>query len=274
MGMSLCYNKIMKKKAYSPNITEMTVMKLSKAQMNAHNAALNLIHSDKALNIDERFFIIDNYREDALHMNAAAGAFFTPSELALSMQAELPSNAHVVDLCAGIGALSLLTLINNSPKSLTCIELNPEYVAAGKRVLPEADWICADALAYDFDRKFDLAISNPPFGMIKTSDWKGHYSGSKFEYKVLEKASLISEYAAFIIPAESAGFIQSGVSGRQERPNIHLQKLTKETGIILEASCIDTSFALDDWRGTKPKVEIVLSEFKNKIAQQQLLLSA
>lgn len=249
-------------------------MKLSKNQIEAHKKALDLVHSDKALNIDERFFVVENYREDATHINSAAGAFFTPVELAQSMQTEICEGAHIVDLCAGIGTLSLLTLINNSPKSLTCVELNLDYVNVGKRILPEANWICADALSYEFDRQFDMAISNPPFGKIKTSDWKGKYTGSEFEYKVYDKASQIADFSAFIIPAKSAGFIQSGRSGRVETTNTLLERFQKDTGIIFQASCVDTSFCEDDWHGVKPKVEIVLAKFRKAEQETFFLQSA
>lgn len=230
--------------------------------MKAHLKAMDLVNSDKKLNLDERFFIVENYREDATNMNASAGAFFTPVELATSFQVELDSNLHIVDLCAGIGTLSLLTHVHNFPKSLTCVELNPEYVKVGKRVVPEADWICADALTHQFDGSFDLAISNPPFGVIKTSDWNDKYTGSLFEFKVIERASQISDYAVMIIPANSAGFIQSGVVSRKTVCNKNLEKFIEQTGICFQASCVDTSFASDDWNGAKPQVEIITSDFR------------
>ncbi|GGS37722.1 hypothetical protein GCM10010205_79500 [Streptomyces nojiriensis] len=48
------------------------------------------------------------------------------------------------------------------------MERNPEYVAVGKRVLPDARWICADIVTMDTKTLglggFDYAVANPPYG--------------------------------------------------------------------------------------------------------------
>lgn len=54
-------------------------------------------------------------------------------------------------LCAGIGVLSYAAQLECSDRSrcyadITCVELNPHYVEVGKKVVPEATWICADVL--------------------------------------------------------------------------------------------------------------------------------
>lgn len=44
---------------------------------------------------------------------------------------------------------------------ITCVELNPHYVEVGKKVVPEATWICADVLdpfLPDLLGQFDFAI--------------------------------------------------------------------------------------------------------------------
>lgn len=44
------------------------------------------------------------------------------------------------------------------------MELNPEYVMIGKRVLPEAEWITGNALQYSPDRFYDVAYVIHPLG--------------------------------------------------------------------------------------------------------------
>ena len=51
-----------------------------------------------------------------------------------------------IEHCAGIGRLSYYQYLRNNPTHITCVELNPEYVMIGKRVLPQAEWITGDAL--------------------------------------------------------------------------------------------------------------------------------
>lgn len=237
-------------------------MKLSKAQANLHNQAMDLVNSDKKLSRDERFFVLENFHEGATNMNGLAGAFFTPESIARCLTVEIMNGSHIIDLCAGIGALSLQAFLNNSPRSITCLELNPEYYEVGKRVLPEAEWILADALTHQFDREFDFAISNPPFGNIKTSEHKSNYTGSKFEYKIIERASQLAKHGAFIIPQASAGFEYSGVQHYKEVETTALKSFIRQTGIQLEMNCgIDLGEYREDWKGVTPKCEIVTCDF-------------
>ena len=51
-----------------------------------------------------------------------------------------------IELGAGIGRLSYIHFLPNNPPHITCVELNPEYVMIGKRVLLGAEWVTGDAL--------------------------------------------------------------------------------------------------------------------------------
>ena len=55
--------------------------KLTKAQRKAHAEAEAILTKDKITD-DERNFVFRNWHEGATHKNGAAGAFFTPFDLA------------------------------------------------------------------------------------------------------------------------------------------------------------------------------------------------
>ena len=219
-------------------------MKLSKMMIKNHNIAMDLVHSDKVLNEDEKIFILENFQESADHVNSAHGAFFTPLDLAFDFTIEVPDSMEgldIIDLCAGIGMLSFAS--RRKAKQLTCIEFNPNYIQVGKRVLPEAEWIHADALSFNYERKYDFAISNPPFGNIKTGEHTGKYKGSKFEWKIAEKASEIAVNSALIIPRNSACISSGGAD---------LKKFMETTGIVFEDSCVLIDDYRNEWKGVNP----------------------
>lgn len=248
-------------------------MKLSAAKIKAHNEAMKLVNSEHKLSHEECLFILENYQESATNLNSEVGAFFTPVQLAVDFASELPSHGTIVDLCAGIGALAFFAYHHTAAKEITCVELNPEYIRVGKRILPEATWVQADALSFASERVFDIAISNPPFGTIKTSQAeKKAYTGSKFEYKVIEHAKNLAKYGFFIIPQQSSGFMFSGSQTFKEVESTALSNFKKQTDISFEISSIDTSIYQQDWKGVSPICEIVISTFPQKTTMQEFKL--
>lgn len=222
---------------------------------------MDLINSDKILSFDDKMFIIDNFHEGANSNNGAAGAFFTPSGLSRDFSLEVNYSKRVIDLCAGIGSLGVMIQHHYKPEKLYCVELNPEYVKVGKRILPEAHWINADALKVKFKKKFSVCISNPPFGKIKTSNVKGKYTGAEFEYKIMEKALDVAEYGIFIIPQSSANFRYSGRQMFEDQESNKVKKFLKETGYFMHPGMgIDTKYYIDDWKGVSPLCEVVYVE--------------
>jgi predicted RNA methylase len=241
-------------------------VKLSKAEIRAHDQVMQLIHSDRPLKDEEKEFILDNFNEGATNINSAAGAFFTPRSLARDFSIEI-NGGDVIDLCAGIGMLSYA--VEHKCDSLTCVEINAEYIEVGKRILPGANWIHSSVFDVNYSKLWDWAISNPPFGAIKENSFKGAYSGAQFEYKVMEVASKISHYGAFIIPQMSANFRFSGSQNFKEEESDKARKFREQTGILMEPNCgIDTAMYKDDWKGVSPICEIVICEFEHKPKSQ------
>ncbi|QHJ78960.1 MAG: hypothetical protein [Caudoviricetes sp.] len=236
-------------------------MKLTKAQIKAMEKVNDLVNSDKPLTFEEKLFILENYQEGANTTNSALGAFFTPYELARDFCHEVNHTDRVIDLCAGIGALSLALTTHYKPEKLYCVELNAEYVKIGKRIVPDAHWIHADALKVKFKNKFDVCISNPPFGNIKTSDVKGKYTGSNFEFKLMEHALDVAEYGIFIIPQSSSNFRYSGRQCFETQMPAKVKKFLDQTGYEMSPGMgIDTSYYRDKWHGVSPLCEVVYLE--------------
>jgi predicted RNA methylase len=239
--------------------------KLTKAQIATHKAACELLQKD-VLTYDEREFVLNNWQESATHINSAAGAFFTPLDMAYTFAVEVSGSAaegaRILDLCAGIGCLAFAVYHRNAwgrdtAPALVCVEKNPDYVAVGRKVLPEATWICGDVFDLPADLgRFDFAISNPPFGS------GGPLKGVTLDLNVVAVASELADYGVFILPQMSAPFRYSGERHYVETPGAAYTRFQQKTGIPLGPSCgIDCDYFRDDWRGVAPKVEVCLSDF-------------
>lgn len=239
--------------------------KLTKQQYKAHAEACRLLEKD-VLSWDDRWFVLENWKESATHINSQAGAFFTPLGLASDFSIEV-GGRRIIDLCAGIGMLAFQVFdrgrCDASKFDLVCVERNPDYAAVGRKVLPEATWIVADVFDLPPDLgHFDYAISNPPFGSTPREKAALRYKGRAFEYHVIDIASDLADDGAFILPQMSAPFRYSGRDHYEWRPEREYEKFKQQTGIELSMNCgIDCSVYEGDWNGVAPKVEIALADF-------------
>lgn len=236
--------------------------KLTKEQAKLHAEAAGLLEHPM-LSRDEREFVLENWREDAQHVNSSAGAFFTPLELASDLSIEV-TGRHLLDLCAGIGSLAYACYRHNPGLDITCVEINPDYVAVGRKVLPEARWIRADAFDYhpaarlldkDDALPFDCVVSNPPYGRVKTHANKF----GRFEYDLIAHAKALAADGVFLIPQASVPFRFSGHQTYQQYGNSDYEKFHRKTGIVLSMNCgIDTETYRTEWTIKPPVVEIAL----------------
>jgi len=252
--------------------------KLTKIEAQNHTKALELLDRGN-LSIDEKLFVFENYRKDAYHINSQTGAFFTPYGLARDLTLHIPykyeQTVTIIDMCAGIGILSYAAAMEEDswdqcPLKITCVEINPDYIEVGKKLLPNARWICGDILEPDFLRSlghFDFAISNPPFGNINSNHRK-IYQSSLFEYMVIEAASQIADNGVFIIPQMSAPFVYSGNTNSRWLDDCRAKKFEENTGIKMEFNVgIDTAYYVNEWHGFAPVCEIVCCDFAGKTGQ-------
>lgn len=196
------------------------------------------------------------------------GVYWTPDSLAGDLSVFAPCYGHIVDVCGGIGMLSYRLLCRDhyekNIQSLTIIELNPHFVELGKKLLPKANWICAnvfdkklwDDLVKDLpDKRFDLMVSNPPFGidMNKKETSFLNYQG----HRDLMATELCLKYAKqgyYILPSGSVPFRFSGAPYHDDNPERYSQKLKKfikdnrATPFAMVCDGVDTSIYKDEWK--------------------------
>lgn len=250
--------------------------RLSKQQAKFHQQACELVALNRDLTEDEKDFVLDNWQEAATATHNLDGAFFTPEGLARDLSIEVAGD-RVIDLCAGIGRLAYgcrdlwgRRWNDELARQFVCVEKNPDYVAVGRKILPEAEWICADVLDVPGMNlgRFDTAISNPPFGAIKRSGNAPGYTGGRFEYHVIAVASTLATFGAFIIPQNSAPFRYSGEHCYREEVAQECARFQEQTRIAMTAGAgFDTSIYREEWRGVAPKVEIVSCDFTGLLEQ-------
>lgn len=255
--------------------------KLTKPQIRAHEQALRLLERGDPTR-EEILFVFENYREDAEHVNSKTGAFFTPYGLANDFKLQVPyiyeRTIRIIDLCAGIGVLSYAASLEGNSWSrsyadITCVEINPDYVEVGKKLLPQATWICGDALDPELLKslgRFDFAMSNPPFGNIQTPH-KSAYLSSAFEYMIIEAAASVAAEGAFIVPQMSAPFVYSGTNDHRWLTEGKARTFEEKTGIELGFNAgIDTAIYKNDWHGVAPVCEIVCCDFTERTGQMKM----
>jgi hypothetical protein len=239
-------------------------MKLSRQQARAHECAVEIL-TKPTLTLEERHFVIEHWNPAADPLNCLTGAFFTPPGLARDFAIEV-SGRTLIDLCAGIGALSFYASIGREgPRSIVCVESNPVYVAVGRKILPDATWLCCDVLQLTEIGHFQCAIANPPFGAARRNGRAPRYHGARFEYHVIDVASDLADDGVFLLPQDSSPFRYSGrpYYERYAPERIpHYGEFVEATGIELEATCgIDTSLYIGDWKGVSPTTEVVICDF-------------
>lgn len=240
--------------------------KLTKAQARNHARAVEILKQER-LNEADREFVFEHWQESANHVNSEAGAFFTPMGLAWDMSIDV-GGRKILDLCAGIGALAYAAYHRGSydredPREITCVEINPAYVAIGRKLLPEARWICTDAFS-DLSElgRFDWVIANPPFGNIG--------GRGDFAQAIVERAEDFADHATFILPAMAVPWAFSGRRCYEpEGGSDKARRFRDRTGITLHAGCgVDCDFYRDQWRGTAPSVEIACADYADARAQR------
>ncbi|RPK28812.1 hypothetical protein EES39_41070 [Streptomyces sp. ADI92-24] len=252
--------------------------KLTKEQERLHREASRLVKLSRDLTEEERETVLDHWQESSTTSNSLDGAFFTPEGLALDLRLEV-NGQRVIDLCAGIGRLAWAVqdkwhqrFEGRPPRELVCVEKNPAYVEVGRKVVPEARWICADVFTLDPATlgRFDYAVANPPFGRVERTGNGPRYRGPNFEFHAIDIASTLARKGVFVVPQMSAPFRISDVPSYEEQHSTAYERFHRETGFTLSSRVgIDTSAYADEWRGVSPRTEVVFADFED--AEEDLL---
>jgi len=267
---------------------------MNKRQQLLHKQAVELLENSR-LTQAERLFVCDHYLETATGQNALASAHFTPYEIANNFSVNIEGFLSVVDLCAGIGILGLphyfKSLWDKSQLRYVCVEACQEYVEIGSKLFPVAEWVHGDvtdkALISSLGH-FRGAVANPPFGKtVKPSCPPPLYTGTEFEYIVMDIAADIADHGAFIIPQASSPFVLSGghkfQDGRSDfrdgsynfAQNMKKYgRFHKETKIHLEPGVsVDYADYKKQWKGVAPQIEVVTADFEEIRKQRQLAIN-
>ena len=149
--------------------------RLSKVQEKAHDDALALASLTRRLKDEEVEFVFRNYQPMATHRVAQGAIFFTPYEMAsdFAVMARLNCGGRVIDYAAGIGVLTHHMVLmerwdsRDEAKQHVCVEIEPEFVELGKKLVPEAEWVSGNIFDREFMQSlgtFKMGIANPPFG--------------------------------------------------------------------------------------------------------------
>lgn len=239
--------------------------KLSKRELAAHEKAAALVALDRPLTLDERIQVAEDWHEGAGGDQTAASAFFTPCDMASDLRLDMPQRGSFVDLCAGIGRLAffaggqaMFEECRHRYERIVCVERNPAYVEVGRRILPEAEWICGDIFDPEIVRKVgrvDKAILNPPFGMTTKTPFEApRYRGADFDLKAMDLAATLAPDCWAIVPRDRAPWNWRG--DRQE--SARETRFHNATGLHLHRfSSVCPEYHRDGWRGTSPAVELV-----------------
>ncbi len=245
-------------------------MKLSKVEMRNHKEALALLEKP-ALTLEEKEFVFTHFHEGANHINSEAGAFFTSLDLAYDVafatgydySSGREGKVRVLDMCAGIGVLSHALLHRYPHIEVVCLEVNSEYVEVGKKLVPEATWVKGSLddmslLSELRDMHFDLVVSNPPFGAVRSMEdvQCPRYKGAEAHFKCMDIASSLASNGLFIVPPNVAGFQYSGVQCYKELEDSKLKAFREQTGMMTTISIgLDTT-CYGGFKGTSIRVEL------------------
>lgn len=260
--------------------------KLTRQAETDHEVAEALLALPRELTRDEKAEVFEKYHPGARHLQGKNAAFFTPPRVADVVARNIGTEGkRILDLGAGIGTLPF-AIVHYShwepPKEIVCIELNPEYVEVGKRLVPSATWICGDmfdlALLRSLDR-FDVAISNPPYGRgtsgLADKSWLS--VTSCLHMQAVEVALRMTGGAAtFVLPQvdlpwrfsmyprdwDMAKRIRTARTGHAYTPpeqySQNLRRILKVfPDIYFGSTSEDIGDFGTDWKGVAPAVEVV-----------------
>lgn len=247
--------------------------KLTKQEIKSHDEACRVLEKD-ILSEEDKEFVLDNWLPYAEHNVASTATFFTPKDFAREaanfISFNIPHNKQkfrLLDLCAGIGVLSFMVkeqMAWGREVEITAVEFNPDFVRVGNKVLPEVKWVTMDAFDEESwnksgleNERYDLTISNPPFGLRGRYKWRG-YEGPADLVACAVSLDKTDGSGIFILPQGSVPFRYSGLNYYELSESISWNKLKRYyPNAHVDCISVDTSIYKTLWRGVAPSVELV-----------------
>lgn len=253
--------------------------RLSKREIKEQRDLLNLALTGLSSTWYEREEQVDriyeNFHPSMIDNQTENGAFYTPYGLAQDVAVFSDRSGHIVDVCAGIGMLAYrlqqMDSYEKKIESITCIELNPRAVEVGKKLLPNANWICGNAFDKKMwdklvknlpDKRFDFMVSNPPFGKDmnkRTNDFLN--MTTERDLMVLELCLRYAKGGYFIMPQGSCPYTYSGRQmGYEDKPERwsgkwkRFMKANKDFLFNISCDGIDSSIYKEEWKGLNTMV--------------------
>ncbi len=125
-------------------------------------------------------YIFDHFHPGYHRDISRCANFFTPRNDAVAVAQAGGAGGRVIEPTAGIGSIAHAVYSLNCwggdaepPLKLTCVELVEDFVAIGRKLVPQAEWICGNI----FDvlptlGEFDSFVANPPFGKLPSNQSK------------------------------------------------------------------------------------------------------
>ncbi len=151
-------------------------------------------------------------------------AYYTRQDICYAVMSELPevkgvSELHILEPSVGVGNFLPILFAKYSDVAyvaLDVVDINPESIELLKLLISKCEipqnftinYICADFLTYDFGRRYDVVVGNPPYMKIsgdkdKINTYKA-YAENKDTNNIfsffIEKSLRIGDAVALIVP--------------------------------------------------------------------------
>ena len=148
-------------------------------------------------------------------------AYYTRQDIAFDVVSSMPNftakkSLRILEPSVGSGAFlpALFARYPGKQVHLDLVDIDPVALARARTLADQVgvppnvtlNFICADFLALEVEKKYDAVVGNPPFGPVRAEDsaFSSAFRSSNLYTHFLEKALAISSAVSLIIPKSFA----------------------------------------------------------------------